>query len=246
MRRAELVALGGVVVDHVEDHLDVGLVQRLDHRLELLDLLAALAGGGVGVVRGEEPDGVVAPVVGEALVDEVGVLHELVHRHQLDGGHAQALEVADDRGVGHTGVRPADLLGYVGVGHRQALDVGLVDDRVVVLVLRVPVAAPVEERVDHHREHRVAQAVGVVERLGLAEGVGEQRLVPVDLALDRLGVGVQQQLRRVAPVALLGRVRPVHAVAVALPRLHAGQVHVVDEGVGLGPSRRGSPCPGRR
>ena len=25
----EVVALGGVVVDHVEDHLDAGLVQRL-------------------------------------------------------------------------------------------------------------------------------------------------------------------------------------------------------------------------
>ena len=38
-----LVALGGVVVDDVEDDLDVGLVQRLDHRLELGDLLAAAA-----------------------------------------------------------------------------------------------------------------------------------------------------------------------------------------------------------
>ena len=32
-RRALVVALGGVVVDHVEDHLDVRLVQGLDHRL---------------------------------------------------------------------------------------------------------------------------------------------------------------------------------------------------------------------
>ena len=31
----ELVALGGVVVDHVEDHLDARLVQRLDRLLEL-------------------------------------------------------------------------------------------------------------------------------------------------------------------------------------------------------------------
>ena len=34
-RRPELVAFGGVVVDHVEDHLDAGLVQRLDGLLEL-------------------------------------------------------------------------------------------------------------------------------------------------------------------------------------------------------------------
>jgi hypothetical protein len=58
-----VVALGGVVVDDVEDHLDAGLVQRLDHRLELQHLLPAGAVGGVPVVRGEEADGVVAPVV---------------------------------------------------------------------------------------------------------------------------------------------------------------------------------------
>ena len=31
----ELVAFGGVVVDHVEDHLDAGVVQRRHHLLEL-------------------------------------------------------------------------------------------------------------------------------------------------------------------------------------------------------------------
>src|SRR3984885_4013363 len=61
--RAEFVALGGVVVDHVQDDLDAGRVQGLDHRLELGHLLAAEAGGGAGVVRGEEADGVVAPVI---------------------------------------------------------------------------------------------------------------------------------------------------------------------------------------
>ena len=38
--RPETVALGGVVVDDVEDHFDPGLVQRLHHLLELLHLLA--------------------------------------------------------------------------------------------------------------------------------------------------------------------------------------------------------------
>ena len=43
-RRAERAGLGGVVVDHVEDDLEAGLVERLDHLLELGDLLAAVAG----------------------------------------------------------------------------------------------------------------------------------------------------------------------------------------------------------
>ena len=61
--RPEVVALGGVVVDDVEDHLDPGAVQRLDHPLELAHLLAAAAGGGVLGVRREVADRAVAPVV---------------------------------------------------------------------------------------------------------------------------------------------------------------------------------------
>ena len=100
--RAEVVALGGVVVDHVEDHLDPRLVQRLDHALELAHLLAGLAGGGVGRVRGEEADRRVAPVVGQPAVGEERLVGDVVDRQQLDRGHAELLQVADG-GVG----RPA-------------------------------------------------------------------------------------------------------------------------------------------
>ena len=87
--RAQVVALGGVVVDDVEDHLDAGLVQGPHHRLELRDLLAALAAGGVLVVRGEEADRVVAPVVAQPALDQMRVVDELVHRQQLDRGDAE-------------------------------------------------------------------------------------------------------------------------------------------------------------
>ena len=60
-RRAVLVALAGVVVDHVEDDLDAGLVEGLDHLLELAHLLAGL--GGVGRLGREEGERRVAPVV---------------------------------------------------------------------------------------------------------------------------------------------------------------------------------------
>ena len=105
-----------------------GRVQRLHHRLELLHLLPALAGGGVGVVRREEADGVVAPVVAQALVEQRAVVDELVHRHQLDRGDAEPGQVVDDRGVGEPGVGAALLLGHLGVQLGQALDVRLVDD----------------------------------------------------------------------------------------------------------------------
>ena len=93
-RRAEVVALAGVVVDDVEDDLDARVVEPLDHRLELAH---RLAGGAVADVGREEADGVVAPVVGEPALDEVAVVDVLVHRQQLDGGDAQVGEVVDRR-----------------------------------------------------------------------------------------------------------------------------------------------------
>src|SRR3546814_17501084 len=66
----------------------------------------------------------------------------------------------------------------------------------VVGVARLPVALPVEERVDDDAEHHVAGRVLVVAAVGVSEVVAEQALVPVDLAVGRLGVGVEQQDRK--------------------------------------------------
>ena len=59
-RRAEVVALGGVVVDHVEDDLDARVMEPRDHGLELVDH----AGREVARMGGKEPDRIIAPVVG--------------------------------------------------------------------------------------------------------------------------------------------------------------------------------------
>ena len=77
-------ALAGVVVDDVEQHLEAGLVQRVDRAAQLGE-----HGRGTGRlrsrrregrVRGEEAERAVAPVVGEALLDEVRLGGERVHR----------------------------------------------------------------------------------------------------------------------------------------------------------------------
>src|SRR5215207_6748947 len=52
----EMVALGGVVIDHVQDHLDPGGVQRLDHLLELGNLLSQRTAGGKSSAWREKPD----------------------------------------------------------------------------------------------------------------------------------------------------------------------------------------------
>ena len=61
--RPEVVTLGGVVVDDVEDHLEPRVVQPPHHPFELAHLLPALTGAAVLVVGREVRDRVVTPVV---------------------------------------------------------------------------------------------------------------------------------------------------------------------------------------
>ena len=232
-RRPQVVALGGVVVHHVEDHLDTGLVQGADHRLEFLHLLAAPTVCGVAVMRGEEADGVVAPVVVQPAVVQVAVGDELMYRHQLDRRDAQPMQVRDDRRVRQPQVCPALFLGDDGVLLGQAADVRLVDDGLVVASPRRPVQAPVEVRVDHHRARDVRRGVGVVAPVRVPEGVGEHRLAPCHVAVDGLGVRVEQQLGLVTALPGGRVVRPVHPVSVPLARADPGQVPVPDKPVNL-------------
>ncbi len=88
-RRAHLVALGGVVVDHVEDHLEPGGVHGPHHHLELLHGVLEDAVAAVVRRRGEEGQRVVAPVIVQALLDQVAVVEEVVDRQHLDGRDAR-------------------------------------------------------------------------------------------------------------------------------------------------------------
>jgi hypothetical protein len=232
-RRPQMVPFGGVVVDHVEDHLDARAVQRPDHRLELEHLLTARAEAGVVVVRGEEADGVVAPVVRQPPFDEHRVVHELVHRHQLDGRDPELPKVVDHHRVRQARVAAADVHRDARMAHRHPFDVRLVDHRLVVGDAQRPITNPVEERVDHHRGHGERAGVGVVAGGRIAEPVGEQRLVPVDAPVDRLRIRVQQQLRGVTPQPRQRVVGPMHAVAVPLPGPDPRQVAVPHEPVPL-------------
>ena len=187
----------------------------------------------VRVVRGEEADRVVTPVVRQALLGEAVVGDELMHGQQFDRGHAELGEVLDDHRVREARVGAAHRLGDERVVLRHALDVRLVNDRLVVRRPGRTVVAPVEVRVDDQGVRHVTCRVIVVALVGGVEPVAEQRLGPVDAVRDRLRVRVDEQLVRVAAQAALGVVRAVHAVAVALAGADAQQVAVVDEAVHL-------------
>ena len=173
-------------------------MERLDHRLELADLLAVVAGAGIAGVRREEIDRVVAPVVVQVLVDEMLVVEEGVNRHQLDRGDAELLQVVDRDLVAEPGVGAAALLGDPGMAGGESLYMQFVDDRAVERRLRRSVVSPIEVVIDHDalREPSgvllvVAGQIGV---LLAGERVAEHRRGPIDLPGERLGVRIDQQL----------------------------------------------------
>jgi len=143
------------------------------------------------------------------------------------------LERCGGGGGAQPGVGAPQVLGNHRVQLGHALDVGLVDDRLVVLVVRGTVVAPVEVGVDDHRAHGVSRRVLLIAHLRVVEGVGVQRLGRGHLAGDRLGVRVQQQLGGVAAVTGGRVVGARHPVAVLLARRDPGQVGVPDVAVDL-------------
>ena len=189
---------------------------------------------GVALVGGEVPDAVVAPVVDEALLHEERLVDVLVDREQLHRGDAQALQVLDEGGVAQAEVRAAQLLGDVGVQLGRALHVDLVDDRVGDRDLGRAVVAPVEVGVDDHRPGDRGGAVEPARGVGVARRIGQQGVVVDDLAADRPGVGVEQQLVGVVEEALGPVERAVSPEAVVLTRLDEGQVAVPHVAVHLG------------
>ncbi len=186
-----MIGFGRVVVDHVEYDLDAGRVQRLDHRLELGDLAGRPGSGGVPVVRGHEGDRVITPVIRQATFRECPLGHELVHRHQLDGGDSQPRQVFDHGRMGQPGVGAAQPGRHLRMAQREAAHVRLVDQGLVIRGARCPVTAPVEVRVDHHVPRHVRGAVRGIESRAIAHLVGEQCLVPAHLAVDGLTVRVE-------------------------------------------------------
>ena len=220
-------------------------MQGGDHGLELGHLAAGAAGpdgGRVAVVGGEEADGVVAPVIGEPPLDQERLRHVLVHREQLDRGHPEVGQVGQRGVVAQPRIGAAQLEGHAGMAHGEPLDMHLVDDGVGVAVPGPGGGVgPVEGGVD---DQAAGDMGGRVERAG---PVGVADVVPEDLRAepDRPGggpgVGVEQQLGRVAAHPT-GRLPGVGgAVAVRLADAHTLDEAVPDAGVVV---RQGDPCLG--
>src|SRR5262245_52730489 len=139
--------------------------------------------------------------------------------------------MGDRGGGGQAAVSAPKLPRHSGMALREALHVKLVEDHPMRWNLRQRVAAPVEFTADHHAL-RLAQ--GIVDRiqrhpwvrLPALPTVAEARLAPIQLAGDRAGIRVQQQLGWVEPQTLSGPIRSVRAIAVKGSRPEPGHIAV--------------------
>src|ERR1700691_5349901 len=114
-----------------------------------------------------------------------------------------------------SGVGAAQIGRYLRMLHRKALDVQLVNYRLVPRDVQLGIVAPVEERIDDHALWDEGRAVAIVAAqvpLRMTDRVAEQRIVPAQEPVDRLGIGVYQQLRRIETLSIVRIVRPMNPI----------------------------------
>ena len=227
-RRPEPPALGGVVVNDVENDFDPRRVQRLHHGLELGQPAIA---AGVARFGREVADGVVPPVIDETLLHQLMVVDEGVHRHQLDRRHPETAQMVQHGRSRQRGVLAAQALRHVGMQRRESLDVQLVDQRVVPRRRRAAILTPGERRIDDlalgHAEGVVALVHGEIFALA-ADAIAEMTVAPAQIADDRFGVWIEQQLLRVEAKPFRRIVGTVNPVAVAQSGPGVGQIAMPD------------------
>ena len=167
-----LVAFGRVIEHDVENDFDPGAMQRLDHVAKFVDRAERILPRAVGLVRREERDRRVAPVVDLSRRTVVGV--ELKHRQQFDGRDAELLQIGNL--LDQAGVGAARLLGDAGTRMpSEAADVHLVDDRARPTSGAAAHPLPSRRRwIDDHALHRRRRVIAG-ERPGFAGRSSSER-----------------------------------------------------------------------
>ena len=129
------------------------------------------------------------------------------------------------------GIGAAQIGRYLRMQHRKALDVQLVNYRLVPRDVQLGIVAPVEVGIDDYAlrdERRTVAIVAAQVFVGMTDRVAEQRIVPAQEPVDGLGIGINQQFRRIETMPVVRIVGSVHPIAVSQTRLHALQIDMPD------------------
>ncbi len=266
--------LGGVIEDDVEDDLDAGAVEGLDHVAELVDRRLCTLVAGIRGVRCEERHGLIAPVVDQACRRRQGI--ELHHGQQLDRGDPQVRQIGNASGQAAVGAPLRRRQPGAGMGG-HAPQVGFVDDALPQRMMQRPVALPVValcvhddalERAAHPTGSGRASLAPVATRSGHTTTVGIKqdgrlagrgrvsmgRRYPVGIDLAGTDVRHEQMPPRTGPVSAgvvaddaRGRVvlRPVEEQQIHGRRFRGVEAEAHAAIKQGGPYRRGRPRPSR-
>src|ERR1700722_2090896 len=95
-------------------------------------------------LRRKKSNGVVTPVIPQATLHELAVVHKTVYWHQFNGSDAQASEVLDDRRGCQTGICSAQMFRNIGMALGKSLHVEFVNHSLVPGNTRRAVRSPCE------------------------------------------------------------------------------------------------------
>ena len=233
-RRAERVALAGVVEDQVEDGSDAGFSQGRDRAAEIGDAARRQAR-----VERHEGHRVVAPGVGQPQRRQVPLVDPGRDGHQFNGVGAEPLQVGDDRGVGQSAQRAALGRRHLRMAHREGAHGKLVDEA----------AGPEERRGRRFLRNRVRggddRLRHEVRRVDPCPARRRERGIMAIRAVYLRRIGIYQELRRVEPEPARRVIRPVGAETIARARTDPGHMQGEDivfaaphrQPRGLGPAR---------
>ena len=197
-----------MVEDHVEDYLDAGPVQGLDHLLEFPDLVARCRINSISVLERKKGNRAVAPEVGEFFAGDrvdpdIFQFVEVGDRHQFDSGYSQFFEIGD---LVHYSGKCAGVANPGAGIPGETPDMQFVDDRVLERDVQRPVPLPVEP---------VPAGQAVPGKAGDPTAAVLQRSAPVLAAGQCPGIGVEEQRFAVKGVPLaLGIMRTMDPVGV--------------------------------
>src|ERR1700683_3094911 len=188
--------------------------------------------GAAGQVAGlgrKKANRVVAPIVAQATLHQLAVVHESMHRHEFDRRHTQARKVFNDRSGRQSRIGSAQVRRNLRMAHGEPLHMQFVNYSLMPRNAGRPIGSPGKSRIDHLILRHSGGIVAPVKRqvfLLVPDLVSKMRVAPADGPVYLLAIGIQQKFVMIKTVALLGSIRAIDAVSVQLAGTYFWQIAV--------------------
>ena len=92
-----MVSFRGVVVNHIQNHLQTGGMKIPNHCFEFRNGTSGSRSHRVTSFRRKKSESVIAPIICKSPSDEVAIVGMMMNWHQLYGRHAEILEMTNGR-----------------------------------------------------------------------------------------------------------------------------------------------------